>query len=114
MTNHKKPGAPARLKIATLKPRVGIADLSIARPLQPSNAGRMRGRRLQALRKRWFAANPLCCLCEQRGVTTLATELDHKLALFLGGRDVDENRWGLCAQCHRDKTDRELRGERGL
>ena len=107
----KKPAAPARPKLATLQPRVGIADLSIATPLKPqTNAARLRGRRAQERRKRWFALHPLCVHCEQRGRTTIATQLDHVVPLFRGGVDDDSNFQSLCLACHQAKTADELRG----
>jgi len=30
--------------------------------------------------------------------------VDHRVALFLGGHDVDENVWPLCITCHDAKT----------
>lgn len=65
---------------------------------------RIRGRTLQAIRRRHLRAKPLCVTCEARGLVTLATELDHILALVNGGEDTDSNRQGLCKDCHADKT----------
>lgn len=33
--------------------------------------------------------------------------IDHRLALFLGGHDVDDNVWTLCIRCHDAKTKQE-------
>ena len=33
--------------------------------------------------------------------------IDHRLALFLGGMDTEDNVWALCIQCHDAKTRRE-------
>jgi 5-methylcytosine-specific restriction protein A len=74
-----------------------------------SNEARMRGRRLQERRKRWFALHPLCVHCAERGITTIATQLDHVTPLFRGGRD-DGPVQGLCLECHQAKTAEELRG----
>lgn len=67
---------------------------------------RIRGRKLQALRARHFAANPLCVMCEAKTPPriTLATQLDHILALTNGGTNSDDNYQGLCDECHKDKT----------
>ena len=65
---------------------------------------RIRGRRLQAIRRSHLAAYPLCVHCEARGIVSLATEVDHILALVNGGADMDSNRQGLCKDCHADKT----------
>jgi 5-methylcytosine-specific restriction protein A len=65
---------------------------------------RVRGRRLQAIRARHFKANPLCVMCQAKGKVSLAVELDHIIALTNGGEDTDENRQGLCTECHAAKT----------
>lgn len=65
---------------------------------------RIRGRKLQAIRARWFSRWPLCVHCERAGRTRLATQLDHILALDNGGADTDANRQGLCDECHDAKT----------
>lgn len=69
---------------------------------------RIRGRRLARIREQHFRANPLCVRCEAKGRVRLATELDHKVALANGGTDTDDNRQGLCADCHRDKTNEDM------
>jgi len=65
---------------------------------------RIRGRPLQRIRQRHFSNNPLCVHCLEKGLYVLATKLDHILALDNGGQDVEENRQGLCADCHVAKT----------
>jgi 5-methylcytosine-specific restriction protein A len=65
---------------------------------------RIRGRQLQTLRRRLFLTNPLCVLCERAGRLSVASELDHIVALVNGGGNGDENLQGLCASCHLDKT----------
>ena len=65
---------------------------------------RIRGRRLQAIRRRHFMHEPLCVMCKAKGKTTPAVELDHIIALTNGGEDTDENRQGLCTPCHAAKT----------
>jgi len=71
-------------------------------------AYRMRGRYLQRIRKRWFEQYPLCVECQKQGRVTLATELDHIIALTNGGKDFHEdsgtNRQGLCTDCHLRKS----------
>ena len=69
---------------------------------------RIRGRRLQAIRKHVLAANPLCVMCKASGRVTLATEVDHIVALANGGEDNHENRQALCSECHAEKTRRDL------
>lgn len=69
---------------------------------------RLRGARLQKIRAAHFRLHPLCVRCKAKGVVTLATQLDHVIALVNGGLDFDEddgtNRQGLCEDCHLQKT----------
>lgn len=69
---------------------------------------RIRGRKLQEIRKRFFEHNPLCAECLKEGRATLATELDHIIPLFKGGKDTDDNRQGLCTEHHRIKTNKDM------
>lgn len=69
---------------------------------------RIRGRRLQAIRKHVLAASPLCVMCKASGRVTLATEVDHIVALVNGGEDHADNRQALCDECHKAKTRRDL------
>jgi 5-methylcytosine-specific restriction protein A len=73
---------------------------------------RIRGRRLQALRKRLFADSPLCVLCRAQGRISEATIRDHIVPLAEGGLDDDRNVQALCVDCSDAKTQREA--ERGL
>jgi 5-methylcytosine-specific restriction protein A len=74
---------------------------------------RIRGRRLQEYRARWFSVHPLCAECERNGKVRLATQLDHIVALTNGGTDFDQpgNRQGLCDDCHEVKSARD-KGQR--
>lgn len=56
--------------------------------------------------------NPLCVVCEGKGRTTAATEVDHIKPLHKGGTDDQDNLQGLCHDCHSDKTRRDL-GQKG-
>ncbi len=69
---------------------------------------RIRGRKLQAIRKAHFSRWPLCVHCLKQGRTRLATELDHILALVNGGTDTADNRQGLCDECHDIKSAADL------
>ena len=69
---------------------------------------RLRGRPLQTLRRRLLSAQPLCVACQRAGRLTVASELDHIVALVNGGDNEEENLQGLCAPCHVDKTARDL------
>ena len=70
---------------------------------------RIRGRELQRIRTRYQHANPLCVLCQAKGIVRAWTELDHIVPLGpAGGADTDDNRQGLCALCHDLKTRLEM------
>ena len=64
---------------------------------------RVRGRRLQALRARLFAAEPFCRACVA-GRMTVATIRDHVIPLAEGGQDNEENVQPLCQACSDAKT----------
>ncbi len=68
---------------------------------------RIRGTTLQNIRKAHFHKHPLCVKCQEIGRATIAQELDHILALHLGGKDVPENRQSLCSECHLAKSKQE-------
>ena len=74
----------------------------------PMTITRIRGRQLQAIRKRHFDANPLCVLCLAKGRLSPATDLDHTIALVNGGTNADSNYQCLCKDCHQDKTASDL------
>lgn len=68
---------------------------------------RIGGRARQAIRARVLSANPLCVMCQAKGIVTIAVEVDHIIALTNGGaedRHDDSNRQGLCLSCHELKT----------
>lgn len=72
--------------------------------------GRLRGRTLQTLRRRLLSANPLCVMCQAKGIVTIATQLDHIKAIVNGGdaRPDDEGYQGLCDACHTAKSRADL------
>ncbi len=51
-----------------------------------------------------LAHSPLCEDCNERGLTTAATEVDHVHRLEDGGTHSDENLRSLCKSCHSRKT----------
>lgn len=67
---------------------------------------RIRGRALQRIRARHLRLHPLCVTCRQRTppVVRAATQVDHITPLYKGGQESEDNRQGLCDDCHRDKT----------
>ena len=71
-----------------------------------ARAFRIRGSKLTALREALFRDNPLCVLCQARGIVRLATIRDHIVPLSVAGVDLPTNdgMQGLCASCHDEKT----------
>lgn len=70
---------------------------------------RTRGRKLQERRALFFSHYPLCKHCQAEGRITIATELDHITPLDKGGEDDDPDNWqGLCRECHRAKTAKDM------
>lgn len=65
---------------------------------------RIRGRKLQTIRRRLFDGQPLCVQCQAKGRVSLATERDHIVPIFRGGLDTPDNTQALCAACHETKT----------
>ncbi len=69
---------------------------------------RIRGPKLQKLRKRLMMENPLCVVCFKQGKVQAATELDHIVPVSQGGSNEDSNLQFLCSECHRVKTAMDL------
>lgn len=102
-------------RLPTLKPRLKPAT---GRQLATTNTTeqRMTGSRLQARRYRLWLAAPVCVACGQVVSYPSGFELDHKVALFQGGADTDDNCQILCVRfdvvegrqvkvgCHAEKT----------
>lgn len=61
---------------------------------------RITGRRLQRERKRLFDEQPLCVICQARGIIRMATQRDHIVPVAEGGPDARENTQALCAECN--------------
>lgn len=69
---------------------------------------RIRGRRLQRIRREHLQREPLCVLCARKQVVRAGTEVDHVIPLFKGGADDETNRQTLCDECHKAKTRQDL------
>jgi 5-methylcytosine-specific restriction protein A len=65
---------------------------------------RIRGRILQRLRGRIMQGQPLCKMCDEKGLVTPGAEMDHIVPLFMGGSNDDDNLQMLCVECHRKKS----------
>ena len=66
---------------------------------------RIRGRKWMMMRRAVLDADPLCTICRKRERVTLATVVDHKIALMNGGTNERSNLHGLCKSCHDTKTE---------
>ena len=64
----------------------------------------LRGRALQTRRLRLWAIDPNCKACGTLTNYPDGFQLDHKVPLFKGGADEDENLQVLCIKCHDAKT----------
>jgi 5-methylcytosine-specific restriction enzyme A len=65
---------------------------------------RIRGRRWLRIRAQVLSANPLCADCLAAGVTRIADEVDHVIALSKGGTNEMSNLVGLCREHHAQKS----------
>ena len=72
--------------------------------MERNKVERVRGRKAVEARKRFLYNEPLCRQCSIKGRTTLATQVDHIIALVNGGSDGDNNKQPLCIDCHKAKT----------
>lgn len=120
MTRSSKPAASARPKLATLKPTVALADLSIAGSVQArtdaswrgstkSSSERGYGWKWQQARKLYLQEHPLCVMCEAAGRVTAANVVDHKEP-HRGDEKLfwSRSNWqSLCSSCHSGAKQRE-------
>lgn len=73
--------------------------------------GRLRGRKLQARRLRLWSKDPRCARCGTLTDYPDGFDLDHRVPLYKGGEDKDENCQVLCnsgKDCHRAKTEQDM------
>jgi len=92
-------------KLSSLKPKVSTIDTRTCST--PIATERIRGYQLQKTRERIALRDEYTC--QMCGRVTVHGEVDHKVPLHLGGKESDENRWWLCPDCHRKKSEREER-----
>ncbi|MFC5698894.1 HNH endonuclease [Pseudomonas sp. GCM10022186] len=100
-------------RLQTLKPRVGEVKQTRIQPLPTVAERRITGRKLQDRRLKVWARNPHCAECGKLCDFPAGFELDHKIPLFLGGSDTEDNCQVLCSGldgCHAKKTASDLRG----
>ena len=71
--------------------------------------------RWRNLRDMVIARHPLCEQCKSKGLTTIATQVDHILPIEEGGNPTDwTNLQPLCASCHSKKTRQENEPEKNI
>lgn len=72
------------------------------------------GRPWRRLRERILKRDGyLCQYCLQSsGLVTVATEVDHRLAVAFGGNDEESNLISTCSDCHAEKTAEEAKKAR--
>lgn len=69
---------------------------------------RTAGNALQRARERLRTRQPLCVRCLAKGRVRAWTQRDHIVALDNGGADTEDNVQGLCDECHRIKTNKDI------
>lgn len=78
-----------------------------------TSASRGYGSRWGKAAKQYRVNNPLCCMCQEKGILKLNNCVDHVVAVS-GPDDPlfwDESNWqGLCTPCHSEKTAKEDSG----
>lgn len=79
------------------------------RPVDRAAPARIRGRKLQQLRKELFDRTPLCVECDKAGRVSIATVRDHIIPLAEGGTDSDSNCRAVCRDCNERKRHDEVR-----
>jgi 5-methylcytosine-specific restriction protein A len=97
-------------RLQTLKPRITVARTSQLQVLQarPGTVERKRGSAGVKDRNRIKERdNGLCVACLAAGRVRLGAVVDHRVPLWDGGSDEDENKQLLCDPCHDAKTARE-------
>ena len=108
------------VRLPTLKPRLQTAPARLKTATTREN--RTTGRKLQDRRLRIWSADPKCANCGRFTLFPHGFELDHKVPLFMGGADTDENCQILCVEyddagcktgCHAAKSAGEAQGLTG-
>ena len=71
--------------------------------------------RWRNLRNRILSEKPLCKHCEDKGITEIATQVDHIIPISEGGNPTSmDNLQPLCATCHSRKTRNENTTEKAI
>ncbi|AGI26487.1 HNH endonuclease family protein [Pseudomonas sp. ATCC 13867] len=98
-------------RLQTIKPRLQEATGRQLQSVPSPRERRMTGRKLQERHLRVWSKDPCCAHCGRLCAFPDGFELDHKLPLFQGGADTDDNCQVLCSGpdgCHAKKTTSDL------
>lgn len=102
-------------RLTTLKPRLKAANLSrLSAAPRIDATQRQRGRGWMERRAKWLYAHPLCCMCQAKGRTARAEEVDHIVPLWKQGLDDESNYQSLCVDHHKAKTAEEAKERAAL
>ena len=58
----------------------------------------------EKIRRRILRRDPLCVECLLRGFSIMSSEVDHRVPLFKGGSNDDDNLQAICRLHHLEKT----------
>lgn len=96
---------------------------STRRPWEPEKLGKQEGRTVdnsafynsalwRKTRREFLNMYPLCITCKGKGITRLASVVDHKQPMSQGGDAIDwNNLQGMCDSCHNSKSGSERHGK---
>lgn len=98
------------MKLKTLPNRLKTLNSRLGNGFQAGQTVRVGGWRWRRIRFEHLAEEPLCRMCRQLGLVTLATEVDHIKPLWQGSNEYDRsNLQSLCSTCHAVKTSEEAK-----
>ncbi|MCY1366209.1 HNH endonuclease [compost metagenome] len=100
-------------RLRTLKPRLQEVKGRQLQSLPTTKERRITGRKLQDRRMKVWSRNPHCAHCGRLCDFPAGFELDHKVPLYQGGSDTEDNCQVLCSGldgCHAKKTASDLHG----
>ena len=93
------------MKLARLGQRIATLDTSRVRiegSAKPANRDSLYGREWRKVRAHHLMANPLCVMCQAKGIVTMATVVDH-IVPHRGDTTLfwePSNHQSLCVNCH--------------
>ena len=94
--------------VTMLKQKLQTLQQRRTAPLTVSETQRTRGRAWMERRARVMRRDcGMCQECRRKGWLTAAVACDHRIPLWEGGTDDDDNLQALCKDCHDAKTAQE-------